>query len=108
MFTGIYLVLGLIFFAVNSFSFTKGVSRHAPLAECANVNTLSLDNNSLLSGCTETDDLRWGDHFTWISWQFLSNNRGYDNAKYFPADFVLLLTLSGGINLVSRKKSIKK
>lgn len=108
IFSGIYVFFSLTFFALNSFDFIKGVPRHAPNPECANVTSVTLDNNDFLFQCADTADLRWGRHFTWVSWQFFSNNRGYDNARYMPADIVLLSFVNAGIYLVAGKNHTKK
>ena len=99
-----YIVLALIFFALNGISLIKGVSRHAPIADCAKVGSSTLKTNDPLFLCEETADLRWGHHFTWISWQFFSNNRGYDHATYVPVDVILLALVNASVLVVSRRK----
>ena len=101
-----YIVLGFVFVATNRLSFTRGVSRHPINPACANTATLSTNNDSF--SCAETADLRWGYHFTWVSWRFFSNNRGYDDAKYIPADLILLALVNSGVYLVSRKNRSKR
>lgn len=103
--SGFYILCALTLFTANGFNFVKGVSRHAPFPECANVNSLPLDLSRPLSRCADTDDLRWGDHFTWINWQFLSNNRGHDQARYMPVDLFLLALVNSSVYFVSRKKT---
>ena len=100
-----YLALGLVSIGQNS-SFHKSVKRCLDIVE-SNGPTIDLAAKSSdrnLNLCNpNTDDIKTKIHLNYLTWQYRSDERGYDRAIYLPADLVVLAACFIAIRLYSKK-----